>query len=48
MRWLLWKDYRVNRVIVILALGMFLVPHLFAVYAALRPYLDGPPQALKA
>jgi ABC-type transport system involved in multi-copper enzyme maturation permease subunit len=37
MRWLLWKDYRVNRAIAILALALFVVPHLFALYSALNP-----------
>ena len=34
MRWLLWKDYRHNRPVVITGLVLLLVPHVFAIYAA--------------
>ncbi len=36
MRWLLWKDYRQNRLIVYTALVLLLAPHLVALYAACR------------
>ena len=34
MRWLLWKDYRQNRLILIFGLFFFLVPYLLVLYAA--------------
>jgi ABC-type transport system involved in multi-copper enzyme maturation permease subunit len=33
MSWLLWKDFRQNRLIVVFGLLLLLTPHLFAVYA---------------
>jgi ABC-type transport system involved in multi-copper enzyme maturation permease subunit len=36
MRWLLWKDYRQNRLVVFTALGLLLAPHLVALYATCR------------
>lgn len=42
MNWLFWKDWRVNRLIVIVALFLFVVPHAAALYAACRGF--GPPR----
>ena len=36
MRWLLWKDYRHNRLVVFTALALLLAPHLVALYAICR------------
>lgn len=33
MRWLFWKEYRQNRVVIIALLAMLIVPHLFGLYA---------------
>jgi len=41
MRWLLWKDYRQNRLIVYTALVLLLAPHLVALYAECRAKLLG-------
>lgn len=38
MTWLLWKDYRLNRLIVIVGLVLFVVPHGVALVAAWRLY----------
>jgi ABC-type transport system involved in multi-copper enzyme maturation permease subunit len=39
MTWLLWKDYRLNRLIVIVGLMLFVVPHAVALAAAWRLYV---------
>lgn len=36
MNWLIWKDYRINRVLVIVAVALFVVPHAIALIAVLR------------
>jgi len=36
MRWLLWKDYRHNRLIVFTALFLLLAPHLLALFGACK------------
>jgi ABC-type transport system involved in multi-copper enzyme maturation permease subunit len=45
MKWLFWKDFRLNWLIVIMALFVVVVPHLIAVsvtcYAKLHNYNDG-------
>ncbi len=38
MNWLLWKDYRENRLVVFTAAGLLLVPHLIALGAACVQY----------
>jgi len=43
MRWLLWKDYRQNRLIVYTALVLLLAPHLIALYATCRTKFLGFP-----
>jgi ABC-type transport system involved in multi-copper enzyme maturation permease subunit len=43
MRWLLWKDYRHNRVVVIAGLCFLLVPHLIGAYATFRGDPKGSP-----
>ncbi|MBN2216254.1 MAG: ABC transporter permease [Pirellulales bacterium] len=35
MRWLIWKEYRLNRLILFVGLGLLLAPHVFATIAAL-------------
>jgi ABC-type transport system involved in multi-copper enzyme maturation permease subunit len=43
MRWLLWKDYRQNRLLVFTALFLLLAPHVIAICAAVRyKLLDDP------
>jgi ABC-type transport system involved in multi-copper enzyme maturation permease subunit len=34
MNWLLWKEYRQNRLIVFVTLAILIVPHLIAIYAS--------------
>ncbi len=34
MNWLLWKDYRLNRLIVIMGVAFLILPHLVALYLA--------------
>ena len=36
MSWLIWKEYRVNRLILLVGLGLLLVPHLIALIVTLR------------
>ena len=43
MRWLLWKDYRHNRLIVFAGLFFLLVPHLVALCATCHAKVYGPP-----
>jgi ABC-type transport system involved in multi-copper enzyme maturation permease subunit len=46
MTWLIWKDYRLNRVILWVALGLLVAPHLLAVYVTWRetaPSASAPP-----
>jgi len=38
MKWLLWKDYRNNRVVVFAALAFLLTPHLSALIVSCRQY----------
>jgi ABC-type transport system involved in multi-copper enzyme maturation permease subunit len=47
MRWLLWKDYRNNRLVVIAALCFLLVPHLLALSFSWRGVSDGPDARLR-
>jgi ABC-type transport system involved in multi-copper enzyme maturation permease subunit len=42
MRWLLWKDYRHNRVVVSAGLFFLLAPHLIALYATCRGWFVEP------
>jgi ABC-type transport system involved in multi-copper enzyme maturation permease subunit len=41
MNWLLWKDYRINRLIVFTGLVLLLVPHLIGLYATCREAVVG-------
>ena len=41
MNWLLWKDYRNNRLVVFAALFFLLAPHLVALYACCREVMRG-------
>jgi ABC-type transport system involved in multi-copper enzyme maturation permease subunit len=36
MSWLIWKEYRVNRLIIFVGLGLLLIPHAIALIVALR------------
>jgi ABC-type transport system involved in multi-copper enzyme maturation permease subunit len=36
MRWLIWKEYRNNRLIIVVGLGMLFLPHLIALAVGLR------------
>ena len=36
MNWLIWKEYRVNRLIIFIGLGLLLVPHAIALIITLR------------
>ncbi len=42
MNWLLWKDYRQNRLVVLAALFFLLTPHLIALFACCRWHYDSP------
>lgn len=41
MKWLLWKDYRVNRLVFIVALVLLIVPHALAVLATIWAIYHG-------
>ena len=45
MKWLLWKDYRHNRLIVFTALFFLLVPHLIALFGVCKLKLCDDPEA---
>jgi ABC-type transport system involved in multi-copper enzyme maturation permease subunit len=36
MNWLLWKDYRINRLVIFTGIVLLLVPHLIGLYAVCR------------
>lgn len=41
MNWLVWKDYRLNRPIVLVAIGLLAVPHLVAVIRSVQWTMEG-------
>jgi ABC-type transport system involved in multi-copper enzyme maturation permease subunit len=47
MNWLLWKDYRINRLIIITGIVLLLVPHLIGLYATCREAIIGHPESGK-
>jgi len=46
MRWLFWKEYRQNRVVVIALLLMLVVPHLFGLFGMWYEWRENPRQLL--
>ena len=47
MKWLVWKEYRLNRVVLIVGATLLVVPHAVALVLAWRevgPSIDGVPR----